>query len=112
MESAFEVAVVGVGMGAAQHLRSLHDLRAVYPLTWVCARDAQRLAAVSLPEGVQRSTRLDDILQDPRMRAVLVLTPPAAHLDVVRQSRWLRTLPNIDHPDASLFELPLSREST
>lgn len=85
MESAFDVAVVGAGMGAAPHLRSLHDLHAVYPLTWVCARDAQRLAAVSLPEGVQRTTRLDDILQDPRVRAVLVLTPPAAHLDVVRQ---------------------------
>ncbi|HRA63137.1 MAG TPA: Gfo/Idh/MocA family oxidoreductase, partial [Burkholderiaceae bacterium] len=51
---------------------------------WVCARDAQRLAAVPLPEGVRRTTRLDDILQDPRVRAVLVLTPPAAHLDVVR----------------------------
>lgn len=33
-------------MGSAPHLRSLQDLRAEYPLTWVCARDAQRLAAV------------------------------------------------------------------
>ena len=81
---AFDVAVVGAGMGSAPHLRSLQDLRATYPLTWVCARDAQRLAAVPLPDGVRRTTRLDDILQDPRVRAVLVLTPPAAHLDVVR----------------------------
>ena len=72
-------------MGSAPHLRSLQDLRADYPLTWVCARDAQRLAAVPLPDGVRRTTRLDDILQDPRVRAVLVLTPPAAHLEVVRQ---------------------------
>ena len=85
MEFAFDVAVVGVGMGAAPHLRALHDLAAAYPLTWACARDAQRLAAVSLPEGTRRTTRLDNILQDPRVRAVLVLTPPAAHLDVVRQ---------------------------
>lgn len=81
---AFDVAVVGAGMGSAPHLRSLQDLRATYPLTWVCARDAKRLAAVPLPDGVRRTTRLDDILQDPRVRAVLVLTPPAAHLDVVR----------------------------
>lgn len=67
---AFDVAVVGAGMGSAPHLRSLQDLRATYPLTWVCARDAQRLAAVPLPEGVRRTTRLDDILQDPRVRAV------------------------------------------
>lgn len=85
MESAFDVAVVGVGMGAAPHLRALYDLSASYPLTWACARDAQRLAAVALPDGVRRTTRLDDILQDARVRAVLVLTPPAAHLEVVRQ---------------------------
>ena len=81
----FDVAVVGAGMGSAPHLRSLQDLRAAYPLTWVCTRDAQRLAAIPLPEGVRRTTRLDDILADPRVRAVLVLTPPAAHLEVVRQ---------------------------
>jgi UDP-N-acetyl-2-amino-2-deoxyglucuronate dehydrogenase len=81
----FDVAVVGAGMGSAPHLRSLQDLGAEYPLTWVCARDAQRLAAVPLPDGVRRTTRIEDILQDPLVRAVLVLTPPAAHLDVVRQ---------------------------
>jgi UDP-N-acetyl-2-amino-2-deoxyglucuronate dehydrogenase len=81
----FDVAVVGVGMGSAPHLLSLQDLRATYPLTWACARNAQRLAAVPLPDGVRRTTRLDDILEDPRVRAVLVLTPPAAHLDVVRR---------------------------
>ena len=85
METAFDVAVVGVGMGAAPHLRALQDLRVDYPLTWACARDAQRLAAISLPDGVRRTTRLDDILHDPLVRAVLVLTPPAAHLEVVRQ---------------------------
>ena len=85
MESAFDVAVVGVGMGAAPHLRALHDLSATYPLTWICARDAQRLATVSLPEGTRRTTRLDDILHDPRVCSVLVLTPPSAHLEVVRQ---------------------------
>ena len=82
---AFDVAVVGAGMGSAPHLRSLQDLRGDYPLTWVCTRDAQRLAAVPLPDGVRRTTNLDDILQDSRVRAVLVLTPPAAHLEVVRQ---------------------------
>jgi len=81
----FDVAVVGVGMGAAPHLRSLQDLHGAYPLTWVCARDAQRLAAVSVPQGARRTTRLEDILQDPEVRAVLVLTPPSAHLEVVRQ---------------------------
>jgi UDP-N-acetyl-2-amino-2-deoxyglucuronate dehydrogenase len=81
----FDLAVVGVGMGSAPHLRSLADLHADYPLAWVCARDAQRLAALALPDGVRRTTHLDDILQDPRVRAVLVLTPASSHLELVRR---------------------------
>jgi predicted dehydrogenase len=81
----FDVAVVGAGLGAAPHFAALADLRAEYPLTWVCARDAQRLQAVTLPDGVRRTTRLQDVLDDARVGAVLVLTPPGAHMDVVRQ---------------------------
>ena len=85
MATRFDVAVVGAGLGSAPHFRSLEDLRGDYALSWVCARDAQRLQAALLPDGAQRTTRLQDILEDPAVRAVLVLTPPAAHLDVVRQ---------------------------
>ena len=81
----FNVAVVGAGLGSKPHFRALQDLRDDYPLTWVCARDAQRLQAAQLPDGARRTTRLEDILEDPRVRAVLVLTPPAAHLEVVRK---------------------------
>lgn len=81
----FDVAVVGAGLGSAPHFAALADLRADYPLTWVCARDAQRLEALDLPDGVRRTTRLQDVLQDARVGAVLVLTPPGAHGDVVRQ---------------------------
>ena len=83
--SPFDIAVVGVGLGSAPHFAALADLSAQYPLTWVCARDAQRLQAVALPEGVRRTTQLLDILDDTRVGAVLVLTPPGAHMEVVRQ---------------------------
>ena len=81
----FDVAVVGAGLGSAPHFAALEELRDDYPLTWVCARDAQRLQAAALPPGARRTTQLQDIAQDARVGAVLVLTPPGAHLEVVRQ---------------------------
>jgi len=81
----FAVAAVGAGLGATPHFRAMDELRDAHALTWVCARDAQRLQDRVLPAGARRTTRLEDILEDPQVRAVLVLTPPAAHLEVVRK---------------------------
>jgi UDP-N-acetyl-2-amino-2-deoxyglucuronate dehydrogenase len=50
----------------------------------VCGRDLQRLQAASLPPGARATTRLEDALEDPGVRAVLVLTPPNTHLELVR----------------------------
>ncbi len=83
--ASFNVAVVGAGLGSAPHFRALEDLRDEFPVSWVCARDAQRLQAARLPSGARRTTRLEDILEDPLVRAVVVLTPPHAHLEVVRR---------------------------
>ena len=98
----FEVAVVGAGLGSAPHFAALADLRGPYPWTWLCARDAQRLQAVAVPAGVRRTTRLQDVLDDPRVGAVLVLTPPGAHLDVARQAA--------DAGKHVLVEKPLERD--
>jgi len=103
MATGFSVAVVGAGLGAAPHFAALTDLRDAYPLTWVCARDEQRLAATAVPHGAQRTTRLQDILDDPQVGAVLVLTPPAAHMDVVRQVA--------DAGKHVLVEKPLERDA-
>lgn len=79
----FHVAAIGAGLGSKPHFRALEDLRADFPCAWVCARDAARLQAAPVPQGAQRTTRIDEVLEDPRVRAVLVLTPPASHLEVV-----------------------------
>ena len=54
-------------------------------VAWVCARDAARLAAVDVPDGARRTTQIDDLLNDTQLDAVLVLTPPNTHLELVRQ---------------------------
>lgn len=87
-ETPTRVAVVGTGMGAGPHLQSLADLAPQVDLAWICARDPARLEALALPAalaGARRTTRLEDILGDASVAAVLVLTPPHAHLDVARR---------------------------
>lgn len=79
------VGVVGVGQGSAPHFQSLRDLRDELELAWVIGRSPEKLAALSLPAGAQASTRLEDLLEDDSVEAVLVLTPPSTHLDIVQR---------------------------
>ena len=79
------MAVIGAGLGAAPHFSSLEDLRTEADLVWVQTRNAERLAATPVPFGAQKTTHLNDILQDKSVPAVLVLTPPNTHLEIVRQ---------------------------
>jgi predicted dehydrogenase len=83
--SRLRLAVIGVGMGSVPHFKSLLDLAHEAEIVWVHARDATRLAAAQLPQGVNRTTRLEDILEDASVRAVLVLTPPNTHLALVQR---------------------------
>ncbi|MEP6559093.1 MAG: Gfo/Idh/MocA family oxidoreductase [Burkholderiales bacterium] len=82
------IGVIGAGMAAKPHLASLAELTAagVAEVGWVVGRDMQRLGLVPAPAGAQLTTRLDDVLQDPDVAAVLVLTPPHTHLDIVRRA--------------------------
>lgn len=76
------LAVIGTGLGSAPHLRSLRELGNLVELRWAHGRSAERLAAAALPPGTRRTTRLDDVLEDPAVRVVLVLTPPESHCEL------------------------------
>jgi UDP-N-acetyl-2-amino-2-deoxyglucuronate dehydrogenase len=77
--------VVGAGQASAPHLQSIQDLGAEVALARVVARSAGKLSALNLPAGAVTSTRLEDILEDATVTAVLVLTPPNTHLEIVAQ---------------------------
>lgn len=79
------IAVIGAGVAAPPHLRSLHDLRGQAEVAWAWGRDLQRLAAAGLPAGTRTTTRLDDVLEDASVTAALVLTPPHTHLEIVER---------------------------
>lgn len=85
MSHPLRLAVIGAGLGSAPHFRSLQDLAGEIDVAWVHARDAARLAAATTPTGVRKTTRLADLLEDPSVEAVLVLTPPNTHLALVQQ---------------------------
>jgi predicted dehydrogenase len=84
------VAVIGAGVAARPHLLSLADLAGEAELAWLYGRTPERLqqaaAQLPLPPGVRLTSSLDEVLDDPTVQAVLVLTPPNAHLEVVRRA--------------------------
>lgn len=79
------VAVIGAGLGAPPHLKSLEDLADQVELAWLVGRDPDRLAKVATPPGTRKTTQLDDVVQDASVQAALVLTPPNTHLEIVRR---------------------------
>jgi UDP-N-acetyl-2-amino-2-deoxyglucuronate dehydrogenase len=81
--TAMRIAVVGAGQASTPHLQSIQDLADEVALVRVVSRSAGKLAALNLPAGTITSTRLEDILEDASISAVLVLTPPNTHLEIV-----------------------------
>jgi predicted dehydrogenase len=80
------IAVIGAGLGSTPHFHSLRDLSGEADLVYVYGRSAERLAGVEVPTGTRKTTRLEDILEDSGIQAVLVLTPPNTHLELVQRS--------------------------
>ncbi|HYF55119.1 MAG TPA: Gfo/Idh/MocA family oxidoreductase [Salinarimonas sp.] len=76
------IAVVGVGPAAQPHARSLIDLAGSIEVRRVVGRDPERLGEFARAHPFPVTTDLDAALADPGVAAVIVLTPPAAHLEV------------------------------
>lgn len=78
------VAIIGLGMAVAPHAKSLLDLSDRIEVAWAYSRSAERAAAFARQFPFPTTTDLHAILDDPSITAVLILTPPWAHLDLVR----------------------------
>ena len=73
------IAVIGTGPGSIPHFKSLRDLADRLEVRWVAGRSRERLSAVT---DHPTTTDVAAAIADPSVGAVLVLTPPAAHLEV------------------------------
>jgi UDP-N-acetyl-2-amino-2-deoxyglucuronate dehydrogenase len=79
------VAIIGLGMAAAPHARSLVDLADRVEIAAAFSRSPARTAAFAKEFAVPTTNDLDAIVADKSISAVLILTPPWSHLDLVRR---------------------------
>ena len=79
---AFRVGIVGLGMAVTPHAKSLVDLKDRVEVAYAFSPSAERRKSFATRFPFPLCERLETILEDPSVDAVLVLTPPNTHLDI------------------------------
>jgi UDP-N-acetyl-2-amino-2-deoxyglucuronate dehydrogenase len=77
------VALVGLGMAVTPHARSLLDLEDRAQVAYAFSPSPERRARFAERFAFPQCDRLETILEDRSVDAVLVLTPPNTHLELV-----------------------------
>ncbi len=76
------IALIGLGPGADPHAKSLRDLSDRATVKVAASRTESRARTFADRFGFPVTTDIDAVIADPSIQAVIVLTPPAAHLDI------------------------------
>lgn len=77
------VGVIGLGMAATPHAQSLLDLAERVEVAGCFSPSAARRAAFGERFGLPVVDRMETLLDDPTLSAILLLTPPDSHADLV-----------------------------
>jgi len=85
MTSKHRVAIVGLGMALAPHLRSLEELDRRVAIAACHTPSPARRAAFAARHLWPLADDLDAILADASIGVVFILTPPNSHLDLVER---------------------------
>ena len=85
MTQTFGIALVGIGPGAVPHLQSLHDLQHCITLHHAVARRPAAANMGPFAGRLEPHADLQQALDDPRVQAVIVATPPATHGELARR---------------------------
>ena len=80
---AFRVGLVGLGMAVTPHAKSLVDLKDRVEVAYAYSPSAQRRAEFARKFAFPQCDRVETILEDRSVDAVLLLTPPNTHLELV-----------------------------
>jgi len=80
------IGVIGLGMAVTPHARSLLDLKDRVEVAAAASRSPERCRAFAEHFPFPTTTDIDAVLDDPDIGAVMVLTPPASHLELVRRA--------------------------
>jgi UDP-N-acetyl-2-amino-2-deoxyglucuronate dehydrogenase len=79
------VALIGLGMAVTPHARALRDLSDRVEVVHAYSPTAARREAFGRNFDFPLTDRLETILDDRSVEAVLILTPPNTHLDIARR---------------------------
>lgn len=80
------LAIIGLGMAAAPHAKSLADLAGRVETVAAYSPTEARRTAFGAAYGLPVTGDLDGIFSDRTIDAVMILTPPSTHLDLVRRA--------------------------
>ena len=79
------IAIIGLGPASQPHARSLMELTDIAEVRWAASRDPGRTDAFSRSFPFPVTNDLQRAITDPDIDAVIVLTPPAAHLEIAER---------------------------
>jgi UDP-N-acetyl-2-amino-2-deoxyglucuronate dehydrogenase len=79
------VGIVGLGMAVTPHAKSLLDLKDRAHVAYAFSPSAERRRKFAERYAFPQCDRLETILEDRSVGAVLVLTPPNTHLEIVER---------------------------
>jgi len=82
---AFKVGIIGLGMAVTPHAKSLLDLKDRAQVAYAYSPSAERRKKFAERFPFPQCDRLETILEDRSVNAVLVLTPPNTHLEIVER---------------------------
>jgi predicted dehydrogenase len=80
-----KVAIIGLGMAAGHHARALLDLSDRIECVAAFSQTAARREAFAAQYPIPTTGDLDEIFADKAIEAVLILTPPSSHLELVER---------------------------
>src|SRR5882762_11081529 len=81
----FKVGVIGLGMAVTPHAKSLLDLKDRASVAYAYSPSAERRQKFAERFAFPLVERLEPILEDRAVNAVLLLTPPNTHLELVER---------------------------
>jgi len=82
MSSRLGIGVIGLGLAIKPHALALRDLAQKAAFVGGYSPSAERRAAFTQAYGLPAAESVDALLDDPRVHAVLVLTPPRTPADI------------------------------
>ena len=82
---AFKVALIGLGMAVTPHAKSLLDLKHRALVAYAYSPSAERRAKFAERFDFPLADRIETILEDRSVDAVLILTPPNTHLELAER---------------------------